>query len=360
MKASRCPVAAVLVSFSLALALGFSPAATADDGPDHQVVQARPIELGTSGGNINDRSKIYCCSGTLGALVQDADGFQYILSNNHVLARTNLGTIGDDVNQPGQIDQNCGQTGVVADLSKFVTIKFKQKRSIPLNEVDAAIALVRDGMVSADGSILDIGPLSANTVAATVGQVVQKSGRTTGNTVGTVAAVNVTVDVGYSKSCGGANNQVARYINQIRITPGAFSAGGDSGSTIVEADAVDPTDGLPRAVGLLFAGSSTSTIANPINRVLTLLGVATVGGGSVAASSSSPEVVAASSVKGRHSAKLFAVPGVVGHGVSVGANGKPVIEVYLEQDSASSRVQIPAALENVPVKIEVTGPFEAF
>src|SRR5437763_60265 len=58
----------------------------ADSGPNHQVKQALPISLGTSGGNVHDISRRFCCSGTLGALVADSSNTQFILSNNHVLA----------------------------------------------------------------------------------------------------------------------------------------------------------------------------------------------------------------------------------------------------------------------------------
>lgn len=346
----------------LLLTLAVQPTATADNGPAHQVAQARPIQLGTSGGNINDRSRLYCCSGTLGSLVQDSAGFQYILSNNHVLARVNSGALGDDVNQPGQIDQNCGQTGIVADLSLFVPIKFKKGGNVPLNTVDCAIAAVRDGAVRADGSILDIGPVSADIVGAFVGQSVQKSGRTTGWTSGSVAAVNVTVDVGYSAQCGGASKQIARFVNQILVTPGTFSAGGDSGSLIVENGSVSPTDGLPRAVGLLFAGSSTSTIANPIGAVLNSLNVTMAGAaakaGAPAPTANTKAIGRANAILNRNSAKLFAARGVVGHGVGLSASGKPVIEIYVEDDSAKSA--LPKQLDNIPVHVVVTGPFQAF
>lgn len=262
-----------------ALILSLAPVGiSADSGASHQLIQDRPIELGTSGGNINDRSLRYCCSGTLGSLVQDSGGKQYILSNNHVLARLNQAEIGEPVSQPGQIDQQCGQTGLVADLSNFVPIKISKGRSVKTNQVDAAIAQVRPDAVQADGSIIDIGALSDNTVAAFVTQNVQKSGRTTGRTNGTVAAINVTVDVGYSKECGGAANQVARFVNQIRISDGTFSGAGDSGSLVVEGGTADPDNGLPRAVGLLFAGSANSTLANPIDAVLSALSVSMVGG----------------------------------------------------------------------------------
>ncbi len=47
---------------------------------------------------------------------------------------------------------------------------------------------------------------------------------------------------------------------------GSFSDSGDSGSLIVDRKS-------RRATGLLFAGSATHTIANPIDEVLTALGV---------------------------------------------------------------------------------------
>ena len=268
-------IKSILAVIAVVSSLALQPmAANADSGVDHQAVQARPIALGTSGGNIQDRSNLYCCSGTLGALVEDSIGTQYILSNNHVLAGANLAAIGDDVNQPGMIDQNCAQTGIVADLSDFVEIKFRHRGSRPANAVDAAIAEVRSGQVQTDGTILDIGVISAQTLTPTVGLAVQKSGRTTGHTTGVISAVNVTVDVGYSTECGGSSNQVARFTNQFRVTDGTFSAGGDSGSLILESSVSGP----PRAVGLLFAGSSSSTIANPIDAVLNAFNVTLVSG----------------------------------------------------------------------------------
>lgn len=271
---------AILVCGAMLLALpmmlGGHAVVSADTGGNnnHQAVQAWPIDLGTSGGNIFDRSTAFCCSGTLGSLVEDGSGNQYILSNNHVLARFNQGDTGtsldtgDPVNQPGQIDQSCAQDGVVAHLSDFVTIRTSRGRRITNNLVDAAIAYAVPGAVSPDGSILDIGPVNSAVMDAFLGQQVKKSARTTGLTQGQVLAIDVAVGVGYSKDCGGASNQTAYFINQIRIGSGSFSAGGDSGALIVENVA-----SLPRPVGLLFAGSSTSTIANPIGAVLNLLGV---------------------------------------------------------------------------------------
>jgi hypothetical protein len=52
----------------------------------------------------------------------------------------------------------------------------------------------------------------------------------------------------------------------------AFAKGGDSGSLVVQDIGTNP-----RAVGLLFAGNSTTAAANPIARVLGFLGATMVG-----------------------------------------------------------------------------------
>src|SRR5712691_1701806 len=94
----------------------------------NQNAQSIPVKLGTTGGNINDSSvsggRITCCSGTLGALVSRG-GNQYILSNTHVLARSDLATLGENIDQPGLVDSNCGTTAttVVAHLSQFFNME---------------------------------------------------------------------------------------------------------------------------------------------------------------------------------------------------------------------------------------------
>ncbi len=427
----------------------------ADTPIDHQVEQQRPIKLGASGVNINDSSSRYCCGGTLGALVQDATGTQYILSNNHILARTNGALLGEQIIHPGLIDQHTppdwdpvcyeDENDTVAYLSDFVPIRFKEGKFTPRNQVDAAIAEVVDGAVEPNGAILGIGVLSSETVKARPGQAVKKSGRTTGLTTGIVAAVHATVDVAYSTECGGPATNVARFKNQIFIKTNGFAGGGDSGSLIVEDAALEP-----RAVGLVFAGSSDGalTVANPIDAVLNALGVAmtgaalpepeasgtitgivtnsadgspigaatvrvdtgelaatdangiyiitdvTVGNHSVKASadgfkfrkkraavyedeetildfalkphkgkgkpSHRPAIGRAVKAKNRHERNILQIDDVVGTGVGLSETGQPVIEIYLKEDSAKARARIPAALDNIPVRVVVTGQFEAF
>jgi hypothetical protein len=223
--------------------------------------QPRPVPTGVSTGHPN------ITAGTIGARVTDGTNV-FALSNNHVYANINKAGIGDNVLQPGAYDGGVNPADAIGTLYDFEPIKFAKRNNAPLNQMDAAIALTTTGMLGfatpapADGGY---GAPSSTTVAAFVGQHVQKYGRTTRLTQGTVEEINVIVDVCY----GGLVicTKWARFNGQVSITPGDFSAGGDSGSLIV-------TDDLNKyAVGLLFAGSSARTIANPIGPVLNAFGV---------------------------------------------------------------------------------------
>lgn len=212
----------------------------------------RPVPIGVSTGHPD------VTAGTIGARVTDGSSV-YALSNNHVYANENNANIGDPVLQPGTHDGGMVPDDSIGTLSAFVPISFTD-----VNVVDAAIALSSiaslDNTTPPDG----YGAPKSTTADASIGMKVLKYGRTTGQTKGRVYAINVTVDVWYDSG-------VARFENQIVITPGTFSAGGDSGSLIV-VDSKRTNDHL-KPVGLLFAGSSRYTIANPIELVLDAFGV---------------------------------------------------------------------------------------
>src|SRR5215510_9834162 len=152
---------ATLLLFSSMLTAGL-----ADGGANHQV---RNQHFGVSGGNVNDASRLFCCSGTLGSLVTDGTT-QYILSNNHVLARSDQANAGEDVSQPGLVDTNCTVATIVADFTGAAALG---------SNVDAAVAQLRPGTMDATGFIEDIGVPSGTTVNPSVGLGVAKSGRTT-------------------------------------------------------------------------------------------------------------------------------------------------------------------------------------
>jgi hypothetical protein len=244
-------------------------------GLPHTARQTRPIQLGTSGGNALDLANGYCCSGTLGSLVEK-EGTQYILSNSHVFAHDivssagdpDVAQIGDPIDQPGVIDVSCQNIANdhVAHVSSLSTLP------TPAN-VDCAIAEVVAGAVRTDGAILGIGTLSSQILAPSVNLAVKKSGRTTGLTRSAITGLNAMVNVGYDNECNGTGFTKS-FTGQILIANrrSRFLNSGDSGSLMVESVRMNP-----RAVGLLYAGSSTIAVANPISDVLTHLGATMVG-----------------------------------------------------------------------------------
>ena len=240
----------------------------------HTGKQTPPIQLGTSGGWRYDLANGYCCGGTLGSLIQK-NGTQYILSNYHVFASDivpggngRVATDGDPIIQPGLIDVGCNANNAQSVAS------LELPGSLLDYNIDAAIARVTPGLVRTDGAILEIGTISAQPVAASIGQRVKKSGRTTGLTRSTVSGVNATVSVLYDNECAGSTTFSKVFTGQIVIknTGSSFIAGGDSGSLMVE-----DVKSEPQSVGLLYAGNSTSAIANPIGDVLTFFGATMVG-----------------------------------------------------------------------------------
>ncbi len=250
------------------------PMKTTTPTADHKAKQTPPIQLGTSGGWRYDSANGYCCGGTLGSLI-NIGGKQFILSNYHVLeadivagGNSRVATTGDPVVQPGLIDIGC-----VASNGQDVA-KLLVKHSLPNNNVDAAVAEVIPGMVATNGAILEIGALSTSTVTAKVGQLVKKSGRTTGLTRSKVSALNATISVAYDNECAGGAAFTKTFTGQIVIAnkSSKFLNSGDSGSLLVEDISTNP-----KAVGLLFAGGSSTAIANPIGQVLTFFGATMVG-----------------------------------------------------------------------------------
>ena len=213
----------------------------------------RPVPIGTSIGNIEE-----CSAGTLGARVKSGNNV-FILSNNHVLALQNEASSGSSILQPGRYDTGCASSlnDQIATLGNYVSISYSGN-----NTVDAALAPTTTSNVGKATLNGGYGEPNTVTTAAAINMAVQKCGRTTGCTKGTVTSVNATVNVQYS---GG----IARFVNQVVITGrrGAFSKSGDSGSLIV----TDNTAANP--VALLFAGGQTTTIGNPINAVLSALNV---------------------------------------------------------------------------------------
>jgi hypothetical protein len=212
----------------------------------------RPAQPGSSVG-FADPAGRFVMAGTFGAVVKDKNGV-YVLSNNHVLADENQLPVGSPIFQPGLLDHGQEATDRIARLKRAVRL-----RAGVANKVDAAIAeVLKPSLVS--NAVLYIGPPSG-TRTARLGMEVHKFGRTTSYTAGRITSVETDVSVGYETG-------TFTFADQIIIVglSGSFSAAGDSGSLILERSS-------QRAVGLLFAGSSSHTIANHIGKVLRALRV---------------------------------------------------------------------------------------
>jgi hypothetical protein len=221
-----------------------------------RTARARPAPIGFSVGHPD------ITAGTLGARVRN-DNLVFILSNNHVLGKSNDANIGDSALQPGSYDGGKDPADAIGTLYAYYPIVFGSGGS---NTMDAAIALVDGADVSGSTpSAAGYGSPSTSPTDPSVNMGVQKYGRTTGHTMGTVQETNVTVTVCFSGFIFCTKS--ATFVGQFTITPGSFSDGGDSGSLIVTQNGNHP-------VGLLFAGSSTRTIANPIKVVLNYFAVA--------------------------------------------------------------------------------------
>jgi hypothetical protein len=216
----------------------------------------RPLVRGISVGHYQ------VTAGTLGAFVT-IDGIPgtHILSNNHVLAASGAGAIGDPILQPGPFDGGIWGDHEIGRLSKAVSLRLGEA-----NAVDAAAGLLNDDI----GWELD-GSLSVGGPPAEEGTAVEKIGRTTGYTRGMVTAF----DLDFSLESD--DGKLLSFSGQIEVG-GAngnqpFSMPGDSGSIVCR-------QGTLESVGLLFAGSDSGdghtghqglAYVNPIDPVVRLL-----------------------------------------------------------------------------------------
>ncbi len=299
-----------------------------------------PIPLGVTGGNGKDTSTVgsetFCCGGTLGSLVSRG-GNLYILSNNHVLARSDAASLGDPIVQPGLDENNCATSGTitVANLSQFFNLE-----TGPLPNVDAAIAEIVPGAVDPEGTILQLGgvnngnqptdgtPNPGPGVAPTIGRNVAKSGSSTGLTCASITAINSTVDIEYQKGCNSGTTFTIEYVNQLDIEGVGFSGEGDSGSLIVTQDTADP-------VGLLYGGSDTDTVANPVADVLAQLADQTTG---------EKPVFVGNGTVGQHAVAACSLPQPLASAVRALILGNSAVATEALQTAASARDTIAAEL----------------
>jgi len=232
------------------------PGGSAGTTADPTAYFSNPVPIGVSVGNRHE-----CSAGTIGARL----GNTWALSNNHVFARENIGQAGEDILQPGLYDTTCiyNSDNQLGDLFQFEPISFSGP-----NTIDAAIATF-----GSNGRILGCATpsngygapdaLAANTpldIASLLSTPVQKYGRTTSLTKGTIISVSWIGNIGYSTG-------TAQFVDQIVVYSSrrAFVKAGDSGSLVV-----GQLNQPQKPSGLLFAGDQSGKygIVNRIDHVL--------------------------------------------------------------------------------------------
>jgi hypothetical protein len=221
--------------------------------------EVRPVVGGTSlSAYVTGGSGLYLYAGTLGMVTYD----DQILTNAHVIgmnpqtyAFLDAGTA---VVQPGTADG--GRLGSqVGQLETYIPIDFSPSAT---NYADAAVASIDNGVEASPGEeFSDTGDywIEGWTTVST-GDIVRKSGRTTGVTTGEVLYDDAKVEVSYGSK--------STYFDDVIVVAQSnysFAQPGDSGS------AVDK-DG--QFVGLLFAGSANAAVICKAEHIIDGLGIA--------------------------------------------------------------------------------------
>lgn len=220
-------------------------------------------------------------AGTLGCLVQDANGKIFGLSNNHITGGSNYAFVGLPIVAPGSAD-------VAAGVRDPETIGH-HARAYPFidgipeivdagNNLDAALFEVSkpERLSSMQRDRFDT---PGNSGELEVGQTVEKVGRTTGYTKGTVISELFDYEyIVYHLDVIGGKKII--FFKSLFMIKGEnqdkpFSTFGDSGSLIVSVD----NDKNRVSVGIVVGATKEGlTLALSLNRILKYFGVQVLSG----------------------------------------------------------------------------------
>lgn len=219
--------------------------------------RVRPASPGSSIGHLS------VSGGTFGCLVRKRGTTTglFILSNSHVIANQGLARIDDPIIQPGKADGGRRASDEIAKLADWMPFIFS-RAGYP-NLVDAAIARARSrnhvtSVIRGNGV-----PKGVSAVIRR-GMKVQKTGRTTRHTTGTIEDIDFRTALRYKRP----NGTLGRVGFKQQVLCTRYTAGGDSGSLVLNMKG--------KAVGLHFAGSPSTSIFNPIDAVLNALDIEVV------------------------------------------------------------------------------------
>jgi hypothetical protein len=232
----------------------------------------RPLQAGISSTHYQSTACTLNC-----LFIENGTGRLLMASNNHCFGRENTAKKGDPILQPSPYDGGILPQDKIGEFYKAIEIKFIQVKN-PVrdfilkifksfkpeeaffNRVDIAFAsftgcnhcpkcnpITKACEVKVYGIGLPIGKR-----LPTLNQKVQKIGRTTGITYGTVISTSWTGTVKYSRGS-------ATFIDCILISGKNFSLGGDSGSPCLDMEG--------NYIGTLFAGSGNHSIVCKWNNI---------------------------------------------------------------------------------------------
>ncbi len=248
--------------------------ACGDTSPCHADQQALPVEMGNSGG-WNSQTGSGACS--LGFKACDlGTGKVVFVTNSHcnqsgsTCALANPGAATAFWMHPGRMDAenptNCFSAGTCSAIGD-ITAHAAPACASNNNFTDAT--KVESSSELTSSAFRDIGFPMAGAGDPLPGDLVRKSGRTTGDTAGQISAVNVTVNVpapapGINGFCCGA----LQMKDQIEWSPiDSVTKPGDSGSALLS---LEPELEF-QVVGLNWGSDGTFSYANHIDRVLSAL-----------------------------------------------------------------------------------------
>jgi len=181
--------------------------------------------------------------------------------------------------------------------------------------------------------------------------------------------------VTYQTLCNGGTTFSVTYRNQISVSGGGFSAGGDSGSLIVDQLTADP-------VALLYGGSDTDTVGNPVGDVLTeladqmgnqpsfvgsasthqvigctLAGAAAKAAAQAATAVDATSIALAQRARDLHAPELLSNPYIYAVGVAPSVDRPGEAVVLLVVNPGQEPTPLPATIEGVATRIVATaGP----
>ncbi|HEX4336274.1 MAG TPA: hypothetical protein VH062_10200 [Polyangiaceae bacterium] len=190
-------------------------------------------------------------SGTLGALLKDKKGDLFALSNNHVIGDCNHAPQGQPITSPSGRDVRVGGPPMVqfAALDRLVELRSGDVHHVKAQFVDAAVALVSNPKLVSSWQA-DLCDSPAAIAIPEEDLRVQKIGRTTGHTFGTIESkVRRVMALPYKGSSFTAVvNYADVWVIRSNDAEEPFALPGDSGSLIMDEEGTT-------AVALLFAAS---------------------------------------------------------------------------------------------------------